>query len=67
MIGGTGFENKTKEPTHSHIVIVLEVCVVVGLSMQRIDMYIDHDRSVGPFPGRWRGRSRFSSGLCRYA
>ena len=45
MIAGTGFENKTNKPTCCPRAV--EVCVVEGLSMKRIDMYIDHDRSVG--------------------
>ena len=40
MIAGTGFEKKKNPP------VVLEVYGVEGLSMKRIDMYIDHDRSV---------------------
>ena len=37
-------KNKTKTTNPS---VVLEVYVVVGLSMKRINMYIDHDSSVG--------------------
>ena len=61
-------KNKTKTTNPP---VVLEAHGV--LSMKRINMYIDHDRSVGvcfsnsPTPAYFAGRSRFSSGLCRYA
>ena len=59
MIGETGLpvakENKTKTTNPP---VVFEVYGVEGLNMKRIDMYIDHDSSVGVCFCEWCSASR---------